>query len=100
MGRLGSGVGLGHGFSGRRYLNSIPFRMQQISIDCSGFSVGSSLNISSLKKVDISNEVKPGQTHVCLCLCQGGFYVTFHDPISRAKVWTVIAEDHKPGPAQ
>ena len=100
MGRLGGDVGLGHGFSGRRYLNSIPFQMQQISIDCSEFSVGSSLNISSLKKVDITNEARPGRTHVCLCLLQGWFYVTFDYPISRAKVWAVIAEDHKPGPAQ
>lgn len=58
--RLGSDTSFCHGFSERNYLNLIPFKIQQISIDCCRFFNCFRPIISPPKKVDISKEVRAG----------------------------------------
>lgn len=49
-----------HGFSERNYLSLSPFKIQQVSIDCSRFFSCFRPIISPPKKVDISKEMRAG----------------------------------------
>lgn len=63
--RLSGDTSLHHGFSKRKYLKSIPLKIQQISIDCSrSFNCFKSI-ISPPKKVDTSKEGRAGWTYSC-----------------------------------
>lgn len=95
VGRLSGDIGLCHGFSERKYLNSISFRIQQISTDCPRFF---NWFIFPPKKVDISNKVRAGWIYICLFLLQRSFHATYYDPIPGPEVWSAMSDDDKPGP--